>query len=196
MRKKKEKAEGASSRKKGGKLSKKLLVLLVLLLAAAVLAGYTFMNRGTERRLGSDGADASASSSADSSAGDSSAADSSAGDSAEAEPPAQPETLKKTETTKTVPETVSYLRSLSPSALGLEGDSMEGYEIIPKGNVVFVDGRQCTEVFVYKVDEDTGTNRFLGSYLLDRGEGGQLYSLDQDSGVVTQIDLTGAVNGG
>ncbi len=195
MRKKKEKTEGVS-KKKGGKLSKKLLVLLVLILAAAVLAGYTFMNRGTERRLGSDGADASASSSADSSAGDSSAADSSAGDSSEAEPPAQPETLKKTETTKTVPETVNYLRSLSPSALGLEGNSMEGYEIIPKGNVVFVDGRQCTEVFVYEVDEDTGTNCFLGSYLLDRGEGGQLYSLDQDSGVVTQINLAGTVNGG
>jgi len=193
MRKKdKSKQEEIAGEEKasGRKLSKKLLVIPVVLLAAAVLAGYTFISRGTERRIGPS--EPAASSAAASGSGTSSAASSGVPDQSDASSPqaegSQTAPLRAAPAQKTVPESVDYIRSLSPAKLGLEGDSMDSYEIIPEGSVVLVDGMQCTEVFVYRVDEETGTNCFMGSYLLSRADN-RLYSLDQDTGIVTLVDL-------
>ncbi len=188
--KKKERPEKTKSEKSGKGLNKKLLVIPVVLLAAAVLAGYTFISRGTERRIGPS--EPAGSSAEGSGSGASSAASSGAPDQSDASSPqaggSQTAPRRAAPAKKTVPESVDYIRTLPPAKLGLEGDSMDAYEIIPEGNVVLVDGVQCTEMFVYRVDEETGTNCFMGSYLLSRADN-RLYSLDQDTGIVTPVDL-------
>lgn len=193
MRKKdKSKKEEIAGEEKasGRKRNKKLLAIPVVLLAAVVLVGYTFISHGTERRIGPS--EPAGSSAAVSGGGASGAASSGAPDQPDASGPqaegSQTAPLRAAPAKKTVPESVDYIKSLPPAKLGLEGDSMDSYEIIPEGSVVLVDGMQCTEVFVYRVDEKTGTNCYMGSYLLSRADS-RLYSLDQDTGIVTPVDL-------
>jgi len=191
------KPKKAKKEKKGRRPSKKLLLIpLVLLLAGGAATAFFLLRGRSETKLGlTDLPDQSVQ--AETLSGDSSAGDASSGEEPlDAAPSAgTPAILTAPKTTKTMTDSVDYIKSLSPGALGLEGDSMEEYEVIPQGGVVLVDGKQCTEVFVYRKDDKAGTNCFLGSFLLDRS-GGQLYRLDQDSGTVTPVDLTGAVNGG
>ncbi len=190
-------AKKAKKEKKGRGLSKKLLLIpLVLLLLGGAVTAFFLLRGRSETKLGlTDLPDQSVQ--AEPLAGDSSAGDASSGEeSPDAAPSAgTPAVLTAPKTTKTMTDSVDYIKSLSPGALGLEGDSMEEYEVIPQGGVVLVDGHQCTEVDVYAKDDKAGTNRFLGSFLLDRSSG-QLYRLDQDSDTVTPVDLTEAVNGG
>jgi len=86
----------------------------------------------------------------------------------------------------TMSESIDYIEALVPQSLGLEGKSMDEYEVFPTVGTVLVDGMPCTEVYVYRQDVKTGTNTFQGSYLLDRS-GNALYALDRDQGVVTQL---------
>lgn len=86
----------------------------------------------------------------------------------------------------TMSESIEYIEGLNPQSLGLEGSSMDEYEVFPTVGTVLVDGLPCTEVYVYRQNTDTGTNMFQGSYLLDRS-GNALYALDRDQGVVTQL---------
>ncbi len=186
--------EGGSEKRGFRKI---LLLIPVVILAAAAVAGWFLLGRGPEKRLGpSQPPDASAQ--AEPLAGDSSAGDSSAEDSGEA-PPSEassagaPAALTAPQTSKTVADCVDYIGALSPSALGLEGESMEDYEIIPQDGIVLVDGQQCAEVFIYARDDKTGTNQFLGDFLLGRADS-RLYRLDQESGTVTPVDLSGTMN--
>ncbi len=178
------------SEKKG--LSKKLLLIpLVLLLAGGAATAFFLLRGGNEVRLGLP-KQPDKSAQAETLSGDASTGDTSSQEEPlDAAPSAgTPSVLMAPQPTKTMTDSVDYIKSLSPDDLGLEGDSMEEYEVIPQGGVVLVDGHQCSEVFVYAKDEKAGTNRFLGSFLLDRSDG-QLYQLDQDSGTVTPVDLTG-----
>jgi len=86
----------------------------------------------------------------------------------------------------TMSESIEYIEALAPQTLGLEGSSMDEYEVFPTVGTVLVDGVPCTEVYVYRQDAKTGTNTFQGSYLLDRS-GNALYALDREQGVVTQL---------
>jgi len=186
------------SKKRG--FRKILLLIPAVLLAAGAAAGWFLLGRGTEIKLGPSelpsGSAQTEPVAEDSSAG-SSAGDSS-GENGEvplagAPSAGAPAVLTAPQTSKTVSDCVDYIGSLSPGALGLEGESMEDYEIIPQNGIVLVDGQQCAEVFVYARDEKTGTNQFLGDFLLGRADS-RLYRLDQESGTVTPVDLSGTVN--
>ncbi len=186
--------EGGSEKRGFRKI---LLLIPVALLAVGAAAGWFLLGRGTEIKLGpAQLPDESAQAeplAGDSSAGDSSAEDSGEAPLSEASSAGAPAALTAPQTGKTVSECVDYISSLSPGALGLEGESMENYEIIPQNGIVLVDGQQCAEVFIYARDEQTGTNQFLGDFLLGRADS-RLYRLDQESGTVTPVDLAGAVS--
>jgi len=94
----------------------------------------------------------------------------------------------------TMVESISYMEALAPKSLGLEGNSMDEYEVLPVVGTVLVDGVPCTEVYVYRQDERTGTNVFQGSYLLDRS-GNALYELNRDEGTVTPLQPQRGGNG-
>jgi len=101
---------------------------------------------------------------------------------------------KKEPESMTVAESIDYIEAMTPKSLGLEGNIMEEYEVLPMAGTVLVDGLPCTEVDVYRQDDRTGTNVFQGSYLLDRS-GRALYELDRDNGTVQPIQPMKGDNG-
>lgn len=100
----------------------------------------------------------------------------------------QPEEVQD-EKELTVTDAVEFLHGLPPSVLGLAGDSMEEYQIFPAQEVVSVDGLPCSKLFVYRVNEKTGTNVIQGVYFLSRGEERRLFMLDREKGEVAGLEL-------
>jgi len=86
-------------------------------------------------------------------------------------------------------EAREYFESLTPAELGLEGESMEDYEIYPAEKVVLVSGIPCVEVFVYSNENRTGTNDIQGTYLLSRGSPRRLFLLDEETGKARELNL-------
>ncbi len=93
------------------------------------------------------------------------------------------------QTALTVADAVTFLCSLSPQVLGLEGDSMDEYTVYPAEGLVTVDGELHTELSVYRHDGEAGTNDFQGCYLLSRGPQRRLYLLDRFTREVTELPL-------
>ena len=57
--------------------------------------------------------------------------------------------LPEESSSMTMQEAVEYLRSLPPSALGLTGDTMSGYDIFCEEGLVLLDGAPCLCLNVY-----------------------------------------------
>lgn len=81
---------------------------------------------------------------------------------------------------------IDYMQSLNPSVLGLEGSTMEGYELLMQDGSVLIDGNPCVRINVYQVDSQTGTNEIGGNYFLSL-DGGHLYRLDVASNSVEEL---------
>ena len=84
-------------------------------------------------------------------------------------------------------EQMEYFTSLSPSLLGLPGDSMEEYRIYPVEGWVRVNGVSCRQMNVYLLDLPENTNTFLGTYYLS-SDLQELY-MKTSTGSITQVDL-------
>lgn len=104
-------------------------------------------------------------------------------------PPPTPTPAPAQEVTKG--EAVEYIESLSPSVLGLEGESMEEYEVYPGERVVLVEDIPCTEIDVYTTDTAAGTNDIQGRYLLTKTGPRRLFRLDTFTKQVTELPLSG-----
>lgn len=89
----------------------------------------------------------------------------------------------------TTGEAVSYFRSLSPSSLGLEGDNMDSYEILPSEGMIMVDGLMCTEITVYNNTGRAGTNDILGKYLMTRSGVRRVFKLNEWEKTVEEISI-------
>lgn len=74
---------------------------------------------------------------------------------------------------------IEFLNELAPSVLGLEGDSMEAYNIYIMTGFTYVDGEACLRVKIYSTDEKVGTNVHVGTYFLS-GNGEHIYRLSED----------------
>lgn len=185
------KAKGEKRSKKGGGSKKKLLALPVLGLLV-VLAGFTLKLRSgaVDKSATEPAASSEAASSEAASSGEPSEEAASSGAASGEAPEAAPEPAE--ENILTMSESVDYMQTLSPALLGLEGDSMDAYEMLPSEGLILVDGEPCTEIMVYRRDPKTGTNVFQGSYLLDRS-GTSLYRLDRDSDAVTELFTPGGM---
>lgn len=88
----------------------------------------------------------------------------------------------------TVEETMEYFKQLSPQVLGLEGKTLEGYEVFHSQANVPVGGIPCLEISVYSVDADAQTNEAVGTYLLAR-DATALYQLDPETEEITQLEF-------
>lgn len=84
-----------------------------------------------------------------------------------------------------IQDEAGYLETLSPSELGLSGDSMDDYRIYPQEGTVLIDGKVYRKFTVYSIDPNTKTNKFEGSFLVD---GHKLFKLDQFNGTVTPLN--------
>ncbi len=76
---------------------------------------------------------------------------------------------------------LSDLRTVHPSKLGLPGESMEAYELIPQEGSVRIAGSVCTRVNIYGEG-----SQFAGSYFLSAD--GKLYRLDEAANAVVELD--------
>ena len=77
---------------------------------------------------------------------------------------------------------LSDLESIHPSKLGLPGDSMEAYLLLPQEGSVRIAGSVCMRVNIYY--EDGG--QIAGSYFLSND--GKLYKLDEAANAVVELD--------
>lgn len=172
---------GGKKRRKGRRLKKKLLAIPIIGVLVAVLVGFAWKHfGGATEKAGREMFLRKAHSMEEGSNKDGeNAALLKAPDPHIAEE--EPEAFSMT-----MSESIDYIETLAPRSLGLEGNSMDEYEVLPKIGTVLVDGVPCTEVFVYRQDDRTGTNVFQGTYLLDRS-GMALYALDQEEGAVTPL---------
>lgn len=76
---------------------------------------------------------------------------------------------------------LSDLEAIHPSKLGLPGESMESYELIPQEGSVRIAGSVCMRVNIYGEG-----SQFAGSYFLSSD--GKLYKLDEAANAVVELD--------
>ncbi len=76
---------------------------------------------------------------------------------------------------------LSDLENIHPSKLGLPGESMEAYKLIPQDGSFRIAGAISTRVNVYDKN-----NQFVGSYFLSTE--GKLYKLDEEANAVVELD--------
>lgn len=76
-----------------------------------------------------------------------------------------------------------YLKSLEPAQLGLEGPSMDDYEVMVVDGIVLVNGEPCTKLNIYDKDYV-----FMGCYLVAQN-GQDLYQFDTVTGTVTAMKM-------
>lgn len=85
-------------------------------------------------------------------------------------PPPRPMTLN---------QAIDFMYESDPAALGLSGESMAEYDIMPMDGAVLVGTTPCQRMNVYKRDSTTGTYVIAGQYLLS-GDGRYLYHIGED----------------
>lgn len=88
----------------------------------------------------------------------------------------------------TLSEKLEHFESLPPSVLGLEGSSMDEYEIYATNGTVIVDDYVCLQLNVYSKQNPVETNDPCGVYLMSSDEL-HLYRLDRQTGEVTELDI-------
>jgi hypothetical protein len=86
----------------------------------------------------------------------------------------------------TLATAIDYIKSFSPADIGLDGTSMEEYQIYALDGVILVDNTPCLHLKVYRSDNPQQTNQVAGNFLLT-GDKQHMYSLDEVNGVVTTI---------
>lgn len=85
-------------------------------------------------------------------------------------------------------EMMDYLGSLPPSVLGLEGSTMEDYDLLMQDGSVLIDENPCVRINAYRTDSQTGTYEIGGNYFLSL-DGAHLYRLDVASNSVAELPL-------
>lgn len=88
----------------------------------------------------------------------------------------------------TLGEKLTHFKALSPAALGLEGTSMEEYEVYAMNGTVLVDDHACLQISVYSKDNPHETNETCGIFLVTSDEL-HIYRLDKESGTITEVNL-------
>jgi hypothetical protein len=100
--------------------------------------------------------------------------------------PVETESASGSSSTLTLTTAIDYLKSMTPADIGLEGSSMDEYQIYAIDGVILVDGTPCLHLKAYSANNPQQTNHVAGNFLLT-GDRQHLYSLDEVNGVVTTI---------
>lgn len=83
---------------------------------------------------------------------------------------------------------VEFLRTISPTALGLDGDSMDDYNIYLADGEVRVDKVPAISLRVYRKAVEAGGNSFVGEYLIV-GNRSSVYKVDHVNGGIVEVDF-------
>ena len=82
---------------------------------------------------------------------------------------------------------VQQLEKLSPAQLGLPGESMDLYEVIPMDATKMVNGEPCIWMHVYSDKNVPNSNEFMGSYLMTL-DAEHLYRVDPITDEITELE--------
>lgn len=82
---------------------------------------------------------------------------------------------------------VQQLEKMTPAQLGLPGESMDIYEVIPMDATETVDGIPCIRMHVFNDDNAAQSNDFVGSYLLSI-DAEHLYRVDPITDEITELE--------
>ena len=80
------------------------------------------------------------------------------------------------------------LEAMSPAELGLPGESMDQYEVLPMDGTEMVDGKPAIRLHVYNDHNVAGSNDIMGMYLMTI-DGEHLYRLDLGTNEVIELDF-------
>ena len=97
-------------------------------------------------------------------------------------------TQPKESVQSTLGEKLENFKNLSPAVLGLEGASMDEYEVYAINGTILVDEYACLQINVYSKDNPQGTNEPCGMYLVSSDET-HIYRLDKQAGTVTELNI-------
>lgn len=86
-------------------------------------------------------------------------------------------------------DVLDYFNSVSPSALGLEGDSMGDYEVYLQDGSVLINGSPCVRINAYQVNSQIGTNEIAGNYFISL-DGAHIYRLDVANDSVEELHIS------
>ncbi len=84
--------------------------------------------------------------------------------------------------------TVEGFKQLNPAVLGLEGSSMEEYNVLVQDGLIMVYGSPCVRISAYSVNQQTGSNEIAGSYFLS-ADGQHVYRYDTESNSVEELEI-------
>lgn len=84
---------------------------------------------------------------------------------------------------------VQILETMSPAELGLPGDSMDHYEVLPMDSTELVNDQPCIRLHVYNDNNVPNSNEFMGSYLMSI-DGMHLYQVDPITDEIIELDYT------
>lgn len=79
------------------------------------------------------------------------------------------------------------MREMAPVQLGLEGESMDEYEIIPMDATEQVNDMTCIRINVYNGSDAAAPNQFRGSYLMSV-DGLHMYRLDTATDEIVELE--------
>ena len=79
------------------------------------------------------------------------------------------------------------MREMAPIQLGLEGESMGEYELIPMDATEIVNGVACIRINVYNGTNAANPNEFQGSYLMSV-DGLHMYRLDTGTNEIVELE--------
>lgn len=82
---------------------------------------------------------------------------------------------------------VGILESMNPAELGLQGDSMDIYEVIPMDGTELVDSKAAIRLHVYSDRNASNSNEFMGSYLMTI-DGEHLYRVDPVTDEISELE--------
>ncbi len=85
-------------------------------------------------------------------------------------------------------DTVEKIQGMQPSALGLDGTSMNEYNIYVRNGLIMVNGEACIWVEIYTDENSAHTNIPEGTYYLSR-DGKRLYRLNRSDNTVQELKL-------
>ena len=91
--------------------------------------------------------------------------------------------------TLTFSTAVDKMKTMHPSVLELEGESMEDYRIYTKDALVLINDQSCMRLDVYKLDKEIGTNVAAGNYFLS-SDGLHLYAFNEKEQTVRELPMS------
>lgn len=83
--------------------------------------------------------------------------------------------------------TVEGFQAMSPSALGLPGESMDEYSVYVQDGTILVYGSTCIRLSVYSTDA-SGSPEIAGNYFLS-ADGQHLYKYDLENNSVEELEI-------